>query len=130
MPQTILKKTRQQAVVSYIGSGSSTVDLASLALYDETFDRNNSIVTIAQVWFNFVSAGTIERNSVAILSFGAGALDNWDLMQSGGFVLNQSANSNVVINMGASSGTCIVVLHKSAGFNEPDNQSATLANKW
>ena len=86
MPQTILKKTRQQAVVSYIGSGSSTVDLASLALYDETFDRNNSIVTIAQVWFNFVSAGTIERNSVAILSFGAGALDNWDLMQSGVFM--------------------------------------------
>jgi hypothetical protein len=131
MPQHILKRVRQQAVVQYIGTGSSTIDLAALALSDETFDRANSKVTIAHVYFNFVTAGNIQRaDGTTVLEVGAGAMDNWDFAQNGGFVLNQGANANIVVNMGASAGTVIVTLHKSAGFTEPDNQSATLANKW
>jgi|694.fasta_scaffold06021_17 hypothetical protein len=131
MPQHILKKVRQQAVVQYIGSGSSTVDLAALALADETFDRANSKVTLAHVYFNFVTAGNIQRaDGTTILEVGAGALDNWDMSQQGGFVLSQSANTNVIVNMGASAGTVILTLHKSAGYAEPDNQSRTTANKW
>lgn len=131
MPTHILKKVRQQAVVQYVGSGSTTIDLASLALPDETFDRANSKVTLAHVFFHFVSAGTIARaGSNTILELGAGATDNWDFSAQGGFVLNQDANANIVINMGASAGTVICTLHKSAGYAEPDNQSYTLANKW
>ena len=131
MPTHILKKVRQQAVVQYVGSGSTTIDLASLALPDETFDRANSKVTLAHVFFHFVSAGTIARaGSNTILELGAGATDNWDFSAQGGFVLNQDANANIVINMGASAGTVICTLHKSAGFAEPNNQTATLANKW
>lgn len=131
MPTHILKKVRQQAVVQYVGSGSTTIDLADLALPDETFDRANSKVTLAHVHFHFASNGTIARASGnTVLEFAAGAMDNWDLAGQGGFVLNQDANANVVINMGASAGTVICTLHKSAGYAEPDNQSYTLANKW
>lgn len=130
MAQAILKKVRQQAVVSCVGSGTETIDLAELALPDETFDRANSKVTIAHIYFNFVAAGSITRGSDTVLSVGAGALDNWNLAQDAGFVLNQSANTNVVVNFGASAGTVYLVLHKSAGYAEPDNQALTLANKW
>ncbi|NCZ70602.1 MAG: hypothetical protein EBY80_10630 [Actinobacteria bacterium] len=124
MPTHILKKVRQQAVVQYVGSGSTTIDLASLALADETFDRANSKVTLAHVYFHFATAGTIARASGnTILEFAAGAMDNWDFAGQGGFVLNQDANANVVINMGASSGTVILTLHKSAGFTAPNNQT-------
>jgi hypothetical protein len=124
MPQHILKKVRQQAIVQYIGSGSSTIDLAALKLSDETFDRANSVVTVAHVYFNFVTAGNIQRaDGTTILEIGAGGMDNWDFAQNGGFVLNQSANSNVIVNMGASAGTVILTLHKSAGYTEPNNQT-------
>jgi hypothetical protein len=131
MPTHILKKVRQQAVVQYVGSGSTTIDLASLALPDETFDRANSKVTLAHVYFHFASNGTIARASGnTILEFAAGAMDNWDFAGQGGYVLNQDANANVVVNMGASAGTVILTLHKSSGYAEPNNQTATLANKW
>lgn len=130
MPQHILKKTRQQAVVSYIGSGSNTIDLADLVFKDETLDRANSSVTITHAWFNFVTAGNIQRSGGAtVLEFGSGSLDNWDMAQTGGFVLNQNANANIVVNMGASAGTIILTLHKSAGYISPDYQTLTLANK-
>ena len=127
---TILKKVRQQAVVSFVGTGTDVVDLYDLKLADETFDRANSKVTIAHIWFSFTAAGNISRNGSEVLSVGAGAMDNWDFHQTGGFVLNQNANSNVEINMGSNVGTVIMTLHKSAGYTEPDNQSANIASKW
>jgi hypothetical protein len=120
---TILKKVRQQAVVSFVGTGTDVVDLYDLKLA-------NSKVTIAHIWFSFTDAGNISRNGSEVLSVGAGAMDNWDFHQTGGFVLNQNANSNVVINMGSNVGTVIMTLHKSAGYTEPDNQSANIASKW
>ena len=124
MPTHILKKVRQQAVVSVTGTGSTTIDLLDLKLADETFDRPNCNVTIAHVWFHFQTAGNIQRgDGTTVLTVGAGAMDNWDFAQNGGFVLNQAANSNVQVHLGASAGTVIMSLHKSSGYNPPDNQS-------
>lgn len=123
--KTILKKTRQQAVVRFLSSisGAANVTLNELALSDETIDNANAKVAITGCYFNSDGTSVISRGSTNVLILPTGPAD-WDFTQSWGFRLDEEANANVQIDVDmAGSGTVILVLSKYGGFTPPDQQS-------
>jgi hypothetical protein len=124
--KTILKKVRQQAIVSLVGSGTAEIDLnADLKLADETFrGYANTNVTINSAIFssgNVTTPVTISRSgSNVLLLFGN---DNWSFSQLNGFTLSQNNTANVSVTIPDPGGTVILGLTKTAGYTEPDQQS-------
>jgi len=124
--KTILKKVRQQAIVKFVGDGSSNVDLvADLKLPDETVSNVSTVqVNINSIIFSSgstVAPLAVNRSgSNVILLWGN---DNWSYSQMMGFVDNQSNNANLVVTIPAPGGTVYLGLTKAAGFTEPNNQA-------
>lgn len=123
--QRTLKKVRQQAVIKFVGQGTSNVDLANLALADETFDRDNSRVTINTVFFsNAVPEPiTVIRDGEVLLELHD--TDQWALSAMHGIVEDTNASSNISVRIPAN-GTVILGLTKAAGYQPPDQQSDPL----
>lgn len=121
---TIVKKVPRQAVVKFvsIGGGTANVDLANLAISDETFDRPNSCVTITGMFNTLASNATISRNGTNVLYLAASQQDKWDFNQSWGFVLDEQANANVSVSFGGD-GSIILIMNKTAGYTFPDRQT-------
>lgn len=122
--QNVLKKTRAQAVVKLVaqGGGVSVVDLASLAIGEETFDRGNSSVTIAGMFNTVDGQANIVRGSNVVMNFAAMQQDKWDFNQAWGFVLNENSNANISVGFSAN-GTIMLILNKSAGYLLPAYQN-------
>lgn len=122
--KTILKKTRQHAVVELVGEGSSTIDLAAdLKLTDETFrGYANCNVHINGVMFTVSDTlpTTITRNSSNVLVL-LGS-DNWSFSQQMGFALTQNNTSNIAVTVPGMGGTVVLSLSKVAGYAEPEQQ--------
>ena len=53
----------------------------------------------------------------------AGSADTFTFTNDLGVNLNESANANVVVNLGASEGVCILQFSKGAGYNDPNRQN-------
>lgn len=123
--KTIVKKTRQQAVVRFLSSisGTANITLADLALNDETVDNANAKVSISGCYFNTDGISTVSRNGGNVLILPTGPAD-WDFAQAWGFRLDEGANANARIDVSMSgSGTLILVLSKYGGFASPDQQT-------
>ena len=119
--KTILKKKRQQAVVQVMGTGNATVSMQELALADETFDTANIVVNLSAVYFSTDGNVILSRNGNTVVQlYGT---DNWEMAQQSGFVFNQDAKSNVLVNFGSNNGTAVVVFTKQAGYIEPNQQT-------
>jgi hypothetical protein len=116
---------RQQAVVKFLGPGSATLDLASLANLNQSanvaFDRANSKVSIQAMWSSANGFVTVSRGSNTILKVSDGPM-NWDFAQSMGVVDDDSTNANITVSF-ANDGTVIMSLSKPAGYIYPNTQN-------
>jgi hypothetical protein len=121
----IIKNVRQQAVVKFLGPGSATLDLASLANLNQSanvsFDRANSKVSIQAMWSSANGFVTVSRGSNTILKVSDGPM-NWDFAQSMGVVDDDSKNANFTVSF-VNDGTVIMSLSKPAGYNYPNTQN-------
>lgn len=123
--KTVLKKVRQQAVIRFVGDGTSNVDSnVDVALSDETFEGYANVnVNINAVFFTNGSSTTpitISRNGFTVLQlFGN---DNWSFAQMNGFVISDNNNANVSVTIPSPGGTVILGLTKAKGYREPDQQ--------
>jgi hypothetical protein len=118
-----LKKVRQQAVVRLVGDGTSNLDLADIALDDETFDRSNSRVTINSIVFSNGSTSapiTVTRNSNLLMQLFD--TDQWMMSMMHGVVEDQDANANISITIPSPGGTVIIGLTKAEGYTPPSQQ--------
>ena len=135
---TILKNTRRQAVVKFLGTGSNTITLpnvryanASPVLYpgtyvagtiDQVLDQPNSSVTINDIVYSVGGNVEISREGTTIITLTDGQ-DAFSLSQYFGAVLAEKANANITVNFGASNGFVILSLTKGDGFIDPDRQN-------
>ena len=125
--KTILKKQRQQAVIQLVGDGTANVDLdADLTMADETFKGySNCNVNITSVVYSVPEStgglSSIKRDGSNILLFYSN--DNWAFSQQFGYVLNQNNTANISITIPSPGGTVLLGVSKTAGYEEPDQQS-------
>lgn len=135
---TILKNTRRQAVVKFLGSGSNSITLpnvryanASPVLYpgtyvsgtiDQVLDQPNAVLTINDIVYSVAGDVNISRNSTTIITLTEGQ-DSFSLSQYFGAVLGEKANDNITVDFGSSNGFVILSLTKGDGFIDPDRQN-------
>lgn len=119
----ILKNTRRQAAVKVSGTGSATIDVASLAYADQTITTANLELMLTDASFMTTASGNVKRNSNLILVMPSGSADTFNFTSDIGVNLNEAANSNIVVNLGATEGVCILQFSKGAGYNDPNRQN-------
>ena len=126
---TILKNTRQQTIIKFVGDGSATVDLPNLAVSSDTIDvQANLIVPITQLAWSVSDASygpiLIKRPaSAAGNTYILHSADNWSLAQAYGISDNTNASSNINVTMPSGGATLFMTLSKPAGFTGPDLQA-------
>jgi len=124
--KTILKNKRQQTVVKFVGDGTMTANLLELKLSDETFlGEALCNVNIQSVMWSATDSITAP---ILIQSGGANVMvlhgaDSWELTQGAGFNDKQNNTSNVTVVLPAGPSMLYLVLGKSAGYREPDQQT-------
>lgn len=119
----ILKNTRRQAAVKVHGTGSATINIYELAYADQTVTEANLELTITDAAFMTLSAGNVTRDGNLILVMPSDSADSFNFTADLGVALNEKANANVVVNLGASEGVCILQFTKGAGYNDPNRQN-------
>lgn len=120
----ILKKVRQQAVIRFVGDGTSNVDIADLALADETFDRGNSRVTISTVFYSNGSSSApvaVSREGNVLLQLFD--TDQWAMSAMHGVVEDTHPSSNITVTIPSPGGTVILGLTKAEGYTPPSQQA-------
>lgn len=118
----ILKNTRRQAAVKITGTGTANVNLWDVAYSDQTVTPANVILAITDVYYDVGNAASINRNANVVLSVNAGT-QMCAFSQTFGVALDEQANANVLVNLGAASGTMIIQFSKTAGYNDPNRQN-------
>jgi len=135
--KSILKNVRQQSVVKLINDatvGTANVNLIDLKLADETFlGELNCNVNIQTVIFSASDSSSnpivIARGSNVQTALATGNVmflhgaDKIELTQDAGFHDKTLNSSNIAVQMPPQS-MLYLVLGKSAGYREPDQQSA------
>ena len=135
---TILKNSKRQAVVKFVGPGTHYANLSSLlhanvgGYIEQNLTVANTIATITDIITNVNGSGNIVRtvDGSAVVdttyAFNAGQ-DDTSFSQTHGFVLNptlaQFANANIRIDFGNTLGTVILGISKGEGFNDLDLQN-------
>ena len=125
----ILKNTRRQAAVKVWGTGSATIDIhelrylgANSQIDAQSVTPANVELTITDVAFTTRAAGNIVRDGNIILVMPADSADSFNFSNDFGIALNEKANANVVVNLGATEGVCIIQFSKGSGYNDRDLQ--------
>lgn len=122
---TILKKTRRQAAVKITGTGLANVTYTDIAYADQTIPLNtagNLIWTISDIAYDVGNSANIKRNGNLVFAMNGGS-GEFNLSDDMGVVLDENANANVTVNLGAAEGTIIIQFSKGIGFNDPDRQN-------
>jgi hypothetical protein len=124
--KTILQNVRQQTILKFIGDGTMTANLLELKLADETFLGeplcNVNIQTVMWSATDSISAPILIQRGGANVMVLHGA-DSWELDQGAGFHDQTSNTSNVTVVLPAGPSMLYLVLGKSAGYQEPDQQT-------
>jgi chitinase len=118
----ILKKTRRQAAVVVTGTGSVTIDIFELATADQTVTAANLQLMISDIAYDVGNTANIKRDGNLIFAMNAGQ-NEFNFTDNVGVVLNEKANANVVVNLGAAEGTMIIQFTKGDGYNDPNRQN-------
>jgi len=118
----ILKKTRRQAAVVVTGTGSVTIDIFELATADQTVTTANLQLMISDIAYDVGNTANIKRDGNLIFAMNAGQ-NEFNFTDNIGVVLNEKANANVVVNLGAAEGTMIIQFTKGDGYNDPNRQN-------
>jgi hypothetical protein len=126
---TILKNTKQQAIIKFVGDGSANVDLPNLAVSSDTIDiQANLVVPITQLAWSVtdsVSAPILIKRPATSASnvYILHGVDNWGLSQAYGISDSTNASSNINVTIPSNGGTLFMTLSKPAGFITQDLQA-------
>jgi hypothetical protein len=134
----VLKNSKRQAVVKFVGPGTHYANLSSLlhanvgGYIEQNLTTANAVATISDIITNVNGSGNIVRtiDGSAVVdttyAFSSGQGDT-SYSQEHGFVLNpnvaQFSNANIRIDFGATTGTIILGITKGEGFNDLDLQT-------
>lgn len=118
----ILKVTARQAAVAVVGTGSATISIYDLIHSRQTIDAANVVLTISDIAYDVGNAANIKRGGNLIFACSAGSGEH-NLTDNIGVVLNDKANANVVVDLGAAEGTMIIQFTKGDGYLDPDRQN-------
>lgn len=107
--KTIIKNTHLEAVVKFVGTGTSTLTLAELKLALETAGAYAVDIVRAQYATQPTTKISVTRNAVDVLQvFGGGTIE------PGGRLAEQNTQDIVVTSVG--DGTLLLTLRKVGGF--------------
>lgn len=120
----VLKKTRQQANVKVIGTGTVTIPLSDFALADET-----PVTPEANITFLYWNVPSLAGNFIEIVRGGVTTQyltggDNWNLSQGTGITDTENSTDAIVVNITGGSGTLIFSVNK-AGWSVPEFPQGT-----
>lgn len=118
----ILKVAARQAAVAVVGTGSATISIYDLIHSRQTIDAANVVLTISDIAYDVGNAANIKRGGNLIFACSAGSGEH-NLTDNIGVVLNDKANANVVVDLGAAEGTMIIQFTKGDGYLDPDRQN-------
>ncbi len=118
----ILKNTRRQAAVKVHGTGTATISIFELAYPDQTVTTANLELMITDASFMTTSNGNVTRGGNLIIVMPAGSADTFNFTADIGVNLNERANANVLVDLGATEGVCILQFSKGQGYNDPNRQ--------
>ena len=134
----VLKNSKRQAVVKFVGPGTHYANLSSLlhanvgGYIEQNISNANVIAAITDIYTDVSGSGNVVRTvdgstvleTTYAFSAGQGAAS---FSQGYGYVLNptlaQNANANIRIDFGSTLGTVIIGISKGAGFNDLDLQT-------
>jgi len=134
----VLKNSKRQAVVKFVGPGTHYANLHSLlhanvgGYIEQNLTNANVIASITDIYTDVSGSGNVVRTvdgstvleTTYAFSAGQGAAS---FSQGYGYVLNptlaQNANANIRIDFGSTLGTVIIGISKGAGFNDLDLQT-------
>ena len=126
---TILKNTKQQTIVKFVGDGTANVNLVDLATANDTIDiQANLVVPITQLAWSvtdsinapiLIKRPATSASNVYILH----GVDNWGLAQAYGISDSTNASSNINVTIPSNGGTLFMTLSKPAGFITQDLQA-------
>jgi hypothetical protein len=140
MPVTknILKKTKRQAVVKLVGTGTATISIYELAyvgantlatgssirLHDQSVTPANVQLTITDLFYDVSTTANIVRNGNVIWAMNPGQ-GTYNFTQEIGVSLDRDANANVIVNLGTSGADSSVLIGftKGTGYNDIDLQN-------
>lgn len=119
---TILKKTRQHAVVKVVGTGQVTIPLSDLKLSDETLTTPKAGITY-MAWAT--PSANIECHIIITragkIIYDLSGNGDWNFAQNNGFRDDDNSDGDLEINFAGDSGSLIIGLTKS-GYQEPETQ--------
>ena len=125
----ILKITKRQAAVAILGTGNATISIYELAHPGPNATTDTQVVTpanvsltISDISYDVGNSANIKRGGNLIFACSAGSGEH-NLTDSLGVVLNDQANANVEVNLGAIEGTMIIQFTKGAGYNDRNLQN-------
>ena len=119
----IIKNTRRQAAVVVTGTGTATINIYEVAYSGQTVDAANVQLDITDVMFSTITTGNVTRDSNVIISFPANMAAMFNISQQMGVSLNDKNSANIVVNLGASEGTVLLQLSKTAGYIDQNRQN-------
>lgn len=118
----ILKNTRRQAAVKVTGTGQATIDIYELAYPDQTITTANLQLTITDIYYDVSTTSNIIRNSNVVWAMNSAG--DLRFAQEIGVSLNHDANANVVVNLGGTVNSAVVIqFSKGEGYNDPNRQN-------
>lgn len=125
---TILKNTRQQTIVKFVGDGQANLTYLDAKLSDDTMDMGNISMPITQLAWSATDSSVspiyIKRPFSAVANtYVLHGVDNWSLAQAYGISDSSNASSNICVILPASGATLFLTISKPNGFIAPDLQS-------
>ena len=134
---TILKNSKRQAVIKFVGPGTYYANLSTLlhanvgGYTEQNLTVANAIASITDIITDVNNTGnivrTIDGSAVVDTTYTFAGQSDTSFSQGYGFVLNptlaQYANANIRVDFGTTVGTVIIGISKGAGFNDLDLQN-------
>ena len=134
---TILKNSKRQAVIKFVGPGTYYANLSTLlhanvgGYTEQNFTAANAIASITDIITDVNNTGnivrTIDGSTVVDTTYTFAGQSDTSFSQGYGFVLNptlaQYANANIRVDFGSAVGTVIIGISKGEGFNDLDLQN-------
>lgn len=125
----ILKITKRQAAVAIVGTGNATISIFELAHPGPNAITDTQVVTpanvqltISDICYDVGNAANIRRGGNLVFACSAGTGDH-TLTDSYGVVLDDQANANVLVDLGAAEGFMIIQFTKGSGYNDRNLQN-------
>jgi len=117
---TIMKLTETLAIVKVTGTGNATISLTDPQASNGLLSPTQTLSGTLKVGIGFLnwscdSAITISRNSVEVFKLHTNS-NELDLSGNGGMLDTTQSDKDIVVNIGANGGFCLLTLRKVGGY--------------